>query len=429
MSDATAERPDGDFPGWPIPIAPARAQGSAMAGLMDAIAGSQGIPFADYPAFHAWSCREYPTFWSQFLATLDLPLSGSLEPACTGQGVAGTRFFPGLRLNVAQCLLRRIDDATEQAPALILRTEQGARVSRTRAGLRDRCLRLAGALREAGVAPGDRIVAIGRNSPELVEAFVASAAVGATWSSVSPDLGVDAVLSRFGELGASVAFVDLRHVHHGQVHDTTGALREILPALASLRLVVTLHDHPSMPADMPTSARIAPFDELLAGEALVLERLAHFAFDHPLCILFTSGTTGKPKCLVHGAGGTLLEHLKEHRLHAGFGPHDRLLFYTTCGWMMWNWMVSGLASAMPLVIYDGSATFPTPDALLEVLADERVTVFGTSPAYLQMLQNLQIEPRANRSLERLRTIQSTGSVLHPHQFDWIRESFGAVAIE
>ncbi|MEZ5653844.1 MAG: acetoacetate--CoA ligase [Burkholderiaceae bacterium] len=385
-----------------------------------------GRRFESSADFHDWSCTDPGAFWTHALMSFGLPFDGDAEPACQGSDMAGARFFPRLRLNAAQWLLWPAEASIEDATAIVVRDESGGREHCTRAELRERALKVAAGLRAAGVRDGDRVVAIGRNSLALTDAFLGTTALGAVWSSVGPELRSAAVLARFGQLAPSVLFVDERYRHHGQQHDLHQHLAEIIRALPSLRLIVRLH---AGPGDDIWPAGTLTLGELSDLAPLALDALPRLPFDHPMLILFTSGTTGKPKCLVHGVGGTLLEHLKEHRLHGDYGADDRMLFVTSCGWMMWNWSLSALASAMPLVLYDGSVSYPDADALPRVLADEAITVFGAGPAYFQMLEHLGSRPAERFDLSALRTILSTGSVLHEHQFDWIHAAFGDLRIE
>ena len=402
------------------------APGRQLDALLCRVQTQTGLNLQDPGLFHEWSCEHPDVFWEAALREFGLPFDGELRPAMTGSGVRDSRFFPHLRLNAAQWLLWPRDEHEEHAEAVVIRDETGARQACSRGQLRERAMRVAAGLTAAGLGPQARAVAIGRNSLALVTAFLGSAAVGATWSAVGTDLGGPAVLARFGQLSPSVAFVDEEHRHHGRAESLLPRLHGIVRELPSLRLVVRLNPGPEAPSfGVPT----VTMDELLAFAPVDFATLDRHPFDHPLLILFTSGTTGRPKCLVHGAGGTLLEHLKEHRLHGDYGPDQKLLFVTSCGWMMWNWAVSALASAMPLVLYDGSVTFPDADRLPRILGEERVTVFGASPAYFQVLEQLGKRPADAFDLGSLHTVLSTGSVLHERQYDWLDEAFDGARVE
>jgi acetoacetyl-CoA synthetase len=267
-----------------------------------------------------------------------------------------------------------------------------------------------------GVGPGDRIAAYMPNIPETVIAMLATTSIGATWSSCSPDFGARGVLDRFGQIEPKILFAVDGYFYNGRTHDLRDRIAELragLPSLEQLILVPFAYGG-ATPADL---SGIPLFADLANEEAeLAFER---FPFDHPLTILYSSGTTGTPKCIVHGAGGTLLKHLVEQRLHCDLRRGDRLFYFTTCGWMMWNWQVSGLASEATLLLYDGSPFWPDADALFDFAESEHMTIFGTSAKYIDALAKEGIEPRRSHDLSSLRTILSTGSPLAPESFDYV----------
>lgn len=410
-----------------LPVDAERAKRSQMRAFIDHVRKAGGPSFEDYPSLHAWACGEYREFWAHFLAWTGLPASGSTTPVCDTDAIEFARFFPGLKLNYAQCMLRALPGVPDDEPAIVFRSESGERLQLSRAQVRARALGIAAALRAEGVRAGDRVAAIARNSAEVIEACVGAAAIGATWSSVAPDLGTEAVIGRFSQLEPVVLFAHGDYRHHGIERSLESRIQAVVGALPSVRIVVVLGG--AMPGELREGVRAVRLDDWLDYPPLDVDGLELFPFNHPLFILFSSGTTGAPKCLVHGAGGALLEHVKEHRLHSDFGPDDLLYFHTSCGWMMWNWQVSALASGMPIMVFDGSVSYPDASALLRVLDAERVTVFGTSPAYVQLLKDSAVEPRSVGRFDALRTIQSTGSILYDAHFDWIRERFKHVAIQ
>ena len=333
-------------------------------------------------------------------------------------------FFPGVRLNYAENLLRIDGPGDGGRVALVAHHEGGASDRLTRLELRDRVRALAGELRRLGVLPGERLVAVAANNPQAVVGALAAAAVGATFSIAAPEMGVPALLSRFEQLAPVVLLANLAErgdTASSLLRDRVGELARGLP---TLRAIVALDDGPP-PADigMPLVrlSGLAPAGEELDGE------WPRFAFNHPLFVLFTSGTTGRPKCIVHGAGGTLLEHLKEQRLHVDLRASDRLFFHASTAWMMWNWQLSALACGAPIVLFDEPLARPL--TLWEIVAEHQVSVFGTSPPYLQLCQDSATSPRNELRLPALRTVLSTGSILHDWQYDWVTEHVGAVALQ
>jgi len=379
----------------------------------------RGAAFEDYAGLWKWSVTEPAAFWAAlFDFAAVIADRGSGPVLADGDRMPGARWFGGTRLNFAENLLRGA--GTE--PALVFRNEAGTRREISWDELRSEVARVADGLREAGVVPGDRVAGFMPNLPETIVAMLAAASIGATWSSCSPDFGIQGVLDRFGQIAPKVLFTADGYSYAGKTHDSLARIHGVLAGIASIQRVVVVpytRERPDL-AGVPKAVAFADFGR--PGASLRFERLP---FDHPLYVLYSSGTTGVPKCIVHGAGGTLLQHLKEHQLHSDVKPGDRLFFFTTCGWMMWNWLASGLASRATLVLYEGSPFHPDPGVLWRMAADEGVTIFGTSPRYLAALEKEGYRPRGQFSLARLRTILSTGSPLAPEQFDFVRDAIGA----
>ena len=389
-----------------------RAQLTAFARRAEA---EHGIALPDYGALHHWSVEEPAAFWSAVWSFAEVVGDGPGRPL--GEGplrMPGTEWFPDARLNFAENLLRRRDDT----PALLFRSEDRETRSLSHAELHDQVACLAAALREWGVVPGDRVVGYLPNLPETVVAMLAATSLGAVWSSCSPDFGVQGILDRFGQIGPKVLFVADGYRYGGRLFDSLPRVREIREQLPCVERLVVV---PYTRQDPPSVADAVGFDDVLArhpADAIAWERLP---FDHPLYILYSSGTTGAPKCIVHGAGGTLLQHLKEHRLHVDLRAGDRFFYFTTCGWMMWNWLVSGLASEATLCLYDGSPAHPDVRTLFDFAADERIAVFGTSARFLDAVARSGFEPRRHCDLGALRSVLSTGSPLAPETFDFVYE--------
>ena len=325
----------------------------------------------------------------------------------------GPRWFLGARLNFAENLLRFRDDDRD---ALVAWNENGRQRAISWAALHDEVASVAAALREHGVRSGDRVAAFMPNIPEAVIAMLATASIGAVWSSCSPDFGVQGVLDRFGQIEPRILFCADSYTYAGRKIDCLARAAEVAGKIPSIEKVVVVAYGDSNP-DISHVPRSQPWTEFAASSwgTVEFERLP---FDHPLYILYSSGTTGLPKCMIHGAGGTLLQHYKELLLHTDLKRDDRVFYFTTLGWMMWNWLMSALAVGCTVVLYDGAPFPEEPDMLWKMAAAERLTVFGTSAKYLAMCEKQQVEPAAH-DLSSLRTILSTGSPLAFHSFDWV----------
>jgi acetoacetyl-CoA synthetase len=381
-------------------------------------AGRRGAPVADYHAFYDWSVAESAAFWQALFEFAGVAGERGTAPALEHpERMPGARWFPGARINFAENLLRGPD----AEPALVFRNERGQRREVSWLQLRAEVARIADGLRDCGVGPGDRVAGFLPNLPEAVIAMLATASIGATWTSCSPDFGIRGVMDRFGQVTPKVLFTADGYFYAGKTIDSLAPIAGVLAELDSVRRVVVVPYVGAEPAieALPGAIRYAEFGRTDAP--LAFERLP---FDHPLYVLYSSGTTGVPKCIVHGAGGTLLQHLKEHLLHTDLKPGDRLFYFTTCGWMMWNWLASALAAEATLILYDGSPFHPGPQVLWEMAADEGVTVFGASPKYLAALEKEGYRPRDRHGISALRTLLSTGSPLAPEQYDFVAAAIG-----
>ncbi len=366
-----------------------------------------------------WSVTRPAQFWEALFDFTDVLAERGAGPVLRDAArMPGARWFEGTRLNFAENLLRR----SGSEPAIVFCNERGARRELSWDELSGEVARIAAGLRDCGVGPGDRVAAFMPNLPETLIGMLATASTGATWASCSPDFGVQGVIDRFGQIAPKVLFTADGYFYAGKTLDSLQRVRQLVGRLASVERVVVVpyvDDRPDIAA-LPAATHFADFGR--RGAAPSFERLP---FDHPLYVLFSSGTTGTPKCIVHGAGGTLLQHLKEHQLHTDVKPGDRLFFFTTCGWMMWNWLASALASAATVVLYEGSPLHPDPGVLWRMAADEGVTVFGTSPRYLAALEQQGYRPADELGLARLRTLLSTGSPLSPGQYDFVHDAVGS----
>ncbi|MCP3857230.1 MAG: acetoacetate--CoA ligase [Actinomycetia bacterium] len=394
----------------------------------EAVAG-RSLP--DYPALHGWSVEDPNGFWDLVWAELGvIGDRGDGQAMVSAPELVDTRFFPGSRLNYAENLLRVGPEEPAGADPSMLSTVEGSPVQElSRADLMSLVGRLSQFLRAEGIEPGDRVAAWMPNTSETYAVMLAAATIGAVFTSTSPDFGTDGVVDRFGQTEPIVLFAADGYRYNGTRHDVLDRLAEVRAALPSLRRVVVL-PFPAIDTDGELASRLSGIVDAITWEDalgrapssdLVFDRLP---FDHPLFILYSSGTTGKPKCIVHRAGGVLLKHLTEHQLHGDIRPGDRVLYFTTAGWMMWNWLATVLASGATLVLYDGSPTHPTIDVLFDLTDEVGVNLFGTSAKFIDSLNKLGRSPRTTHALDTVRTITSTGSPLVPESFDFVYAEIG-----
>ena len=406
-------------PLWqPSPERVARANLTAFAARVGA---RHGVTLPDYTALYRWSVEHSETFWRELWDYAGVIGEAGARTLVDGKAMPGARWFPDARLNFAENLLAS-GAADERADALVFWGEDKVVRRVSHRELRSEVSRLVQALRALGAKPGDRIAAFVPNLPEAIVAMLATASIGALWSSASPDFGVQGVLDRFGQIEPTVLFTVDGYWYNGKPQPILDKVAEIAKRLPTLSRVVVAPYLQEAPGEAPSLSGIPGatwWDEFIAPyapEAVAFERLP---FDHPLYVLYSSGTTGVPKCIVHGAGGTLLQHLKEHRLHCDLRQGDRLFYFTTCGWMMWNWLASGLASGATLLLYDGSPFVRRGKVLWDLADAEGMTHFGTSAKYIDALKKEGLEPRTGYRLSSLRAILSTGSPLAPEGFDYV----------
>ncbi|MGI9343067.1 MAG: acetoacetate--CoA ligase, partial [Gammaproteobacteria bacterium] len=367
----------------------------------------------DYPSLHAWSVENPAEFWSLVWEFCGVVASRAGETVLRdADRFPGARWFPDARMNFAENLLRHRDTR----PALIALVENGDRRELSYAELYLEVARLAGALRAHGVEPGDRVVGFMPNIIETVVAMLATTSIGAIWSSCSPDFGVDGVLDRFGQIRPKVLFSADGYFYNGKRCDSLQRLARIVERIDSLERVVVVPLLDAQP-DIGALAGATLYDDFAADETEI--DFTQLPFDHPLYIMYSSGTTGAPKCIVHAAGGALLKHVSEQQLHADLTRDDVLFYFTTCGWMMWNWLVSGLATGATLVLYDGSPFAREGRVLLDAIDNEGITIFGTSAKYIAALEKAGHRPAESHDLGTLATILSTGSPLLHESFDYV----------
>jgi acetoacetyl-CoA synthetase len=396
------------------PIWQPSAERSAASNLRRFIATHRApLRSDDYAALYDWSIASPAAFWE---AVSDFCAIDYATPHTTvlsdGNRMPGARWFQDATLNFAANLLAPQRDGT----AIVFANERGDRLALEWSELRSQVASVATVLRSFGVRRGDRVAGFVANRPEAVVAMLATASIGAVWSSCSPDFGVDAVLDRFGQIEPKVLFATDGYFYAGKSIDSMPAIRALIERLRDLTAVVVIAYRDAKP-DLRALPRAVSFASVLAERAQPF--FEPVPFDTPLYILYSSGTTGVPKCIVHGAGGTLLQHRKEHVLHTDVKPGDVVFYFTTCGWMMWNWLVSALASGATIVLYDGAPLHPDPGVLWRLAEREHIGVFGTSAKYLSSLEKSGLVPRTTHSLPALRTILSTGSPLAPTSFDFV----------
>lgn len=378
-----------------------------------------GVALDDHDAFHQWSIDQRGSFWSAVWDYCGIKGEKGETTLIHGDSMLDARFFPDAALNFAENLLSR----SGPEAALVFRGEDKCSSSWSWDELSELVSRLQQAYRAMGIGKGDRIAAMMPNMPETVALMLAAASIGAIWSSCSPDFGEQGVLDRFGQIEPKLFIACDGYWYNGKLQDVAAKVSAIEPKLGVPVLVVPYAgDAEKLVASLHNGRTLNDFVAPFAAQAVVYEPLP---FSHPLYILFSSGTTGVPKCIVHSAGGTLLQHVKEQRFHCGLEAGEKLFYFTTCGWMMWNWLVSGLASGVTLCLFDGSPFAPNGQVLWDYAADEQFAIFGTSAKYIDALRKDGIAPINTHDLSALRVVTSTGSPLSPEGFAYVYEGIKA----
>jgi acetoacetyl-CoA synthetase len=373
---------------------------------------------ADYDGLHRFSIDRMEEFWTAVWDYCGIVAKNRGNAVLINPDkMPGARFFPDATLNFSENLMRRRDDGI----ALISRAEDKIERSHTWKQLYDEVSRVARALKQLGLKPGDRCAGFVPNAPEAVIAMLGATANGGVWTSCSPDFGTQGVLDRFGQVEPTVLFACDGYYYNGVWQDTLGRVAEIVEGLSTVERVVIFSIRDEAP-DLSGIPGAVSWVDFVGGQPATEIEFAHLPFGHPLYIMYSSGTTGIPTCIVHGAGGTLLKHLEEQRLQSDIKRDDRVFYFTTCGWMMWNWMVTALASEATLVLYDGSPFAPSASVLFDYADKAGVTYFGTSAKYIDALAKEGLKPMDTHDLGTVRTIASTGSPLVPESFDYIYEN-------
>ncbi|RUX09181.1 acetoacetate--CoA ligase [Mesorhizobium sp. M8A.F.Ca.ET.059.01.1.1] len=388
---------------------------SPLTAFMKAAATTTGSPFSSYADLHGWSVENREAFWDLVWDFCGLEGDKGERLLLDGGKMPGASFFPDASLNFAENLLKK----TGAGEAIVFRGEDKVERRLSWNELHGLVSRLQQLFLSLKVKKGDRIAAMMPNMPEAVAAMLAAASIGAVWSSCSPDFGEQGVLDRFGQIEPVVFIAPDGYWYNGKAIEVADKVKAVAARLGSVRKVL-LVDYLGTSADVAdTIDKAVAMEEALSPFAVKPVTFERLPFSHPLYILFSSGTTGIPKCIVHSAGGTLIQHVKEHRLHAGLGDGDRFFYFTTCGWMMWNWLVSGLASGATLLLYDGSPFYPDGNVLFDLADAEKMTFFGTSAKFIDSVRKAGLKPIRSHDLSTVRAISSTGSPLSPEDFRFV----------
>ena len=396
---------------------PERIKAANITRFIECVNARKSLKLTGHADLYAWSIAHPGEFWCELARFADARIHFGTGPAIENPtAMPGARFFPTATLNFAENLLR-FQDAH---PAIVFRNDRGARRELCYRELRDEVARIAAGLKAVGVGPGDRVAGYLPNLPEALIAMLATTSLGAIWSSCSPDFGLHGVLDRFGQISPKVLFTADGYFYGGKTLDSLTPIAQVLEKIPGVARVVVVGYVSAQPdlSMLGANARLATHWNEFGMRNTALE-FHQAPFDHPVYILYSSGTTGVPKCIVHGAGGTLLQHQKEHLLHTDIKRDDRVFYFTTCGWMMWNWLASVLATGATVVLFEGSPFHPQPGSLWQMAAEERINVFGTSAKFIAATEKSSFDPITQADLSSLRVILSTGSPLLPENFDYV----------
>lgn len=393
-----------------------RIDNSLVTRFMQYVTERSGEAFEDYSAFHAWSVDRKESFWSLLWDFTGVIGEKGERVLTGGDNIEQASWFPDASLNFAENLLR-IPVGREDEVAIHFRAENQAAYDLSYRQLHDQVARTAVWLREAGIQSGDRVAGYLPNMPETVVVMLAATSLGAVWTSTSPDFGQESVIERFGQTEPRILFSVDGYYYNGKPNDIRDKVAAVRDAIGSIEKTILIPLLGDLELEGTTS-----WSDVLATPAPEKMEFSRVGFNDPLYVLYSSGTTGKPKCITHKVGGVLLQHLKEHQLHGDVHPGDKVFYFTTCGWMMWNWLVSGLASEATIVLYDGSPFYPDGNVLWDYTQDIGITLFGTSAKYIEALNKGGLRPVETHDLGSMQTLCSTGSVLAPESFDYVYDA-------
>ncbi|HDL01312.1 MAG TPA: acetoacetate--CoA ligase [candidate division Zixibacteria bacterium] len=389
-----------------------RIQNSNIHAFIKFLSENHRLSFSNYQELYSWSIEDSSLFWESLWEFTKIISSQKYSSVLQGDTIRSAVWFENSKLNFAENLLRHKNENN----AIIFQTENKEPITITYNALYKKVASVASALKKAGVKKNDRVAAFITNSPETIIAMLATASIGAVWSSCSPDFGYQGVLDRFGQIAPKILFAVNGYSYNGKKHESKKLLEHIAESIPEIEQIISIDSIETKTAS--SHSKIIQWDNFIDTSAadIIFEQLP---FDHPLYIMYSSGTTGKPKCIVHGAGGTLLQHLKELILHTDLKEKDVITYFTTCGWMMWNWLVSSLAVGATIYLYDGSPSYPNLSVLFNAIERHKINIFGTSPKFLSACEARRVKPIQKNSLKSLQTILSTGAPLSHQNFEYV----------